>query len=268
MPVRANVCRNEVEANRGRMAYSRGPLVYCAESADNKGHVYNYLAPSVNNLATASVEQLAITGQKVVAIDVETQALDKDGQLQATSLTLVPYYAWNNRGVGSMIVWLADNIATLREGAFVVDDNAQMFKSAQAKHTYDQDHVEAMIDGRLPKNSFDTSIPRWTSWPQRGKEQTLKFELVEPMEPRSIEVYWYDDRGGVQVPQRWELEVWRENAWQAFPLYNTDEYANERDQFNVVHPAEPFVTDRLRMKVWPQDDAAVGVLEFVVRREK
>ncbi len=268
MPVRANVCRTEVEANRGRRAYSRGPLVYCAESADNPGHVYNYLAPSVDDLAAARVEQFAITGQKVVAINVETQSLDKDGQLQATPLTLVPYYAWNNRGVGSMIVWLADNIATLREGAFVVDDNAQMFKSAQAKHTYDQDHVEAMIDGRLPKNSFDTLIPRWTSWPERGKEQTLEFELVEPMEPRSIEVYWYDDRGGVQVPQRWELEVWRENAWQAFPLYNTDEYANERDQFNVVHPAGPFLTDRLRMKVWPQADAAVGVLELVVRKEK
>jgi DUF1680 family protein len=268
MPVRANVCRTEVEANRGRRSYSRGPLVYCAESADNPGHVYNYLAPTVKSLAAARTEPLAIKGQKVVAIEVETQALDKDGQLQATPLTLVPYYAWNNRSVGSMIVWLADNTATLRESAFVVDDNAQMFKSARATHTYDQDQVDAMIDGRMPKNSFDTSIPRWTSWSERGKEQVLQFELVKQIEPRSIEVYWYDDRGGVQVPQRWELEVWRENVWQAFPLYNTDEYATERDQFNVVHPAEPFLTDRLRMKVWPQENAAVGVLEFVVRREK
>jgi hypothetical protein len=267
MPVRASVCRQEVEADRDRIAITRGPLVYCAEAADNSGHVYNYLAPKVEELARARIEPLSIGAHTTMAVEVATRSLNAAGKLVEAPLKLVPYYAWNNRGVGSMIVWLPDDEAKLRQGALVIDDNARRFKSADASHTFDQDQVVAMIDGRLPQHSFDTSIPRWTSWPQRGKAQTLEFELAEPTNLRSVEVYWYDDHGGVQLPEKWELEVWRDGAWASFPLYNTDDYGVSRDQFNVVHPAEPLTTARLRLKVCPRKDAATGILEFLVRPE-
>jgi DUF1680 family protein len=268
MPVRANVCRAEVEADRGRVAVSRGPLVYCAEGADNAEHVYNYLAPTVEKLAAAETKPLAIAGHETLAIVAPAMALADDDQLTPAALTLIPYYAWNNRGQGSMAVWLPDNLDTLRRGDLVIDDHAKRFKSATATHTHEQDRTAAMIDGRLPKDSSDRSIPRWTSWPQRDKPQTLEFTLAEPTELRTAEAYWYDDRGGVQVPARWELEHWHDGDWRPFPLYNTDSYQVERDQFNVVHPARPLTVDRLRMRVWPQAGAAVGVLEFVVRPER
>ncbi|MGD9636197.1 MAG: glycoside hydrolase family 127 protein, partial [Pirellulales bacterium] len=268
MPVRASVCREEVEADRGRVAFSRGLLVYCAESADNTGHVYNYLVHPREALDSARVEPRSIAGHEVQAITLEAEALGDARQLAPAPLVLVPYYAWNNRGVGSMAVWLPDNEATLRRGAVVVDDNAKRFKSASASHTFDGDHVEAMIDGRLPENSADTSIPRWTSWPQHGKPQTLEFALSKPINLRTVEVYWYDDHGGVQIPDRWELDIQEPNSpWRPFPLYNTDSYGRAPDQFNVIHPAEPLSVERLRMHVWPRKDAAAGVLEFVVREE-
>jgi hypothetical protein len=267
MPVRASLCRDEVEADRGRVAFTRGPLVYCAESADNAGHVYNYLVDPQQALASARVEPREIAGHQLSAIALEAEWLDGDGKLSPAPLALIPYYAWNNRGVGSMAVWLPDNEATLRRGALVIDDNAKSFKSATATHTYDGDRTEALIDGRLPKNSSDTSIPRWTSWPQRGEMQTLEFDLARPIELRTVEVYWYDDHGGVQVPERWELDFEADGKWQPFPLYNTDSFGVAPDQFNVVHPAAPLTAERLRMRVWPQKDAAAGVLEFVVREE-
>jgi DUF1680 family protein len=267
MPVRVNVCRQEVEANRGRVALTRGPLVYCAEAVDNEEHVDNYLAPSTEELTHARVEPLTIGEHTTRAVTVASRALNAAGKLVAAPLKLVPYYAWNNRGVGSMVVWLPDNEQTLRQGALVIDDNARRFKSVRASSTYDQDQADAMIDGRLPQRSFDTSIPRWTSWPERGKEQTLEFELAKPTNVRSVEVYWYDDHGGVQLPEKWELQLWRDGAWTSFPLYNTDDYGVTGDQFNVVHPAEPLTTERMRVKVWPRKDAAVGILEFLVRPE-
>lgn len=269
MPVRASVCREEVESDRGRVAFSRGPLVFCAESADNMRHVYNYLVRPRSATQSARVERRTIAGHVVDAIALKAEALDGDGGLVPSPLLLVPYYAWNNRGVGSMAVWLPDNEETLRRGALVIDDNAQRFNSATATHTFDDDRPAAMIDGRLPKHSFDNSIPRWTSWPQRGEMQTLEFELARPIELRTVEVYWYDDHGGVQAPARWELDVQvqGQNEWRPFPLYNTDSFGVELDQFNVVHPAEPITVQRMRMRVWPRADAAAGVLEFVVREE-
>lgn len=272
MQVRFSTCREEVEANRGRVAVTRGPLVYCVESADNAAHTSTYMIPPSSLDAKADVAQLAIEGHTTYVVIVNAERLNEDGDLEAASLRLVPYYAWNNRGVGSMAVWLPDNVETLRAGALVVDDNAKRFASAKASHTFAGDTTTALIDGLLPSHSFDTSIPRWTSWPKRGKPQTVEFELAELTPLRTVEVYWYDDRGGVQTPDRWELEVSDDDIeaagdWRPFSLYNTDAYGVEPNQFNVVHPAEPLTAKRLRLRVWPKADAAAGILEFVVRPE-
>lgn len=45
MPVHLNVCSDRVEANRGRVAVTRGPLVYCAEEIDNGGPVGRLAIP-------------------------------------------------------------------------------------------------------------------------------------------------------------------------------------------------------------------------------
>lgn len=267
MPVRVNLCRKEVAADRGRVAISRGPLVYCLEGVDNAAHASHYMLAADHVLANVVERPLEIAGHQVTAIELDAQAAGDEGDPKPARATLIPYYAWNNRGVSSMAIWLPDNLETLRAGALTIDDNAKRFKSAKATHTFDQDRTSAMIDGRLPKNSFDTSIPRWTSWPQRGEPQTLDFELAEPLAVRTIEVYWYDDHGGVQVPERWELEVPDGDGWRAFQLYNTDNYGVAPDQFNVVHPAAPLTVDRLRLRVWPKRDAAAGILELVVRPE-
>lgn len=267
MPVRASSCRQEVEADRGRIAVTRGPLVYCAEFNDNEGHVFNYLATPADVTSHVDERMLSIANHDVKAVTLDSQRTDDAGKLIPARLTLIPYFAWNNRGVSSMEVWFPDNETTLRENAIVVSDNARRFKSAQASHTFDQDRVEAIVDGRLPKKSFDTSIPRWTSWPERGKPQTVELELAQPTNVRTIEVYWYDDGGGVQVPQEWSLEVKRDGAWEPFSLYNTDSYGVAADQYNVIHPAQPVTVERLRLQITPQADAAAGILEVVVSPE-
>src|SRR5690606_18570327 len=165
---------------------------------------------------------------------------------------------------GSMEVWIPDNATTLRENSISVSDNARRFRSAKASHTFDRDSEQAIVDGRTPTKSSDRSIPRWTSWPQRGKTQTVELELQRPTSVRTLEVYWYDDGGGVQAPQSWSLEMEQGGKWSPFPLYNTDFYGVALDQFNVVHPAQPVTVEKLRLRIEPKSAAAAGILEVVV----
>ena len=88
--VRAN---GLVEADRGRTAVERGPLVYCAEGVDNPG--ISVLEASIGKNPAFSVEHRAGLLQ---GIDV----------IKAGSLTLVPYYAWCHRGAGEMEVWFKE----------------------------------------------------------------------------------------------------------------------------------------------------------------
>lgn len=120
MPVRTVKADQHVRADQGRTAVERGPLVYCAEGADNQGFcIFNFLVPRQPRFTVVDHQ---ISGQRdvnfsVKAIEVEGQAVDTDAagkvKAQSATLTMIPYYAWNHRGTGLMQVWLPQSISAL-----------------------------------------------------------------------------------------------------------------------------------------------------------
>jgi hypothetical protein len=93
MPVRRAAAREEVKADRGRIALQRGPIVYCLEWPDNPGvDVRDVVLPD-NEKLTAQFEPDLLNG-------VET--------IKGEHVKAIPYYAWANRGKGDMEVWIAD----------------------------------------------------------------------------------------------------------------------------------------------------------------
>ncbi len=123
MPVRAVQCHPYALENVGRVALTRGPLLYCIEQADHPG-----LTLSDVRLPLDQVSQIAISSFQpdllggVVTLNVPAISAPLDGQwsghlyrtaspqppaaAQPVMLTAVPYYAWANRAPGAMRVWL------------------------------------------------------------------------------------------------------------------------------------------------------------------
>jgi DUF1680 family protein len=99
MAVRRVVADERVEADRGRVALERGPLVYCAEGADNGGSVLESLLP--DDAPIRLTERPNLLGGVTT---LETVARTSDGKRRP--LVAIPYYAWSNRGPGEMSVWL------------------------------------------------------------------------------------------------------------------------------------------------------------------
>lgn len=265
MPVRFNASDARVEANRGRVAVTRGPLVMAAEEADN-GVVQRLVVDALPATEAVTVGTLPITeAHTVVNVRFPARAVEGDATVPAT-VSLIPYYAWNNRGNASMIVWLPREAGRVQyfDGEKVVGGR---YGPVKASHTYSGDTVAALADGKRPAASDDTSVPRWTSWPQKGTPQWVEVALLEPRPLRSVGVYWYDDRGGVQRPASWRVEVRTDGRWQPLDLYVTDSYQVEADRYNVVHPAAPVTADAVRIHMVPRRDAAVGILDVDVQFE-
>jgi uncharacterized protein len=106
MPVRFNRANVQVRADRGRVAITRGPLVFCAEGIDNAEPVQQFYVsplPSASSIVTSTFDQGVLKG----LIRIELPAKRASGP--DSRLVLVPYYAWDNRGDGSMLVWLPAN---------------------------------------------------------------------------------------------------------------------------------------------------------------
>ena len=125
MPVRTVVANPRVADDRGRIAVERGPLVYCAEWADNEGvNPHHLLLPRQPKFEVMPAYSILNTEGNnkyfdVTAIAAQAQDVhvDRDGRIAAkdVSVKLIPYYAWNHRGAGKMDVWLARSLSGLED---------------------------------------------------------------------------------------------------------------------------------------------------------
>ncbi|WP_266367077.1 glycoside hydrolase family 127 protein [Tellurirhabdus rosea] len=92
MPVREVVANEKVTSDKGLIAIERGPLVYCAEGIDNNGQALKATLAPGQRFSTV-VQKDLLGGITVLKSSAPA------------ALTLIPYYAWSNRGPGEMTVW-------------------------------------------------------------------------------------------------------------------------------------------------------------------
>jgi hypothetical protein len=106
MPVQISTCIDKVEAYRGRVAVTRGPLVYCAEEVDNNGKAQRLAIgkpPATGRIKISTIPDGVLKGVKMISFP----AIERQGdQERPLDIHLVPYYSWNNRGAKSMAVWI------------------------------------------------------------------------------------------------------------------------------------------------------------------
>jgi DUF1680 family protein len=111
-----------VDATRGCLAIQRGPIIYCLEDRDQeiKGRL---LDVQIDKNCPLSPRWEGNLLDGVMVIEAQGQFVDHEvwrGRLyqpvtfagQTTTrparLIAIPYYAWGNRGIGSMRVWIPE----------------------------------------------------------------------------------------------------------------------------------------------------------------
>ncbi len=100
MPVRRVLSHENVEANCGKVALMRGPVVYCLEDTDNKDvDLFTLSLPRSADLTSEHRPEL-LEGVTVI----RGQGFDAGGK--PVQLIAVPYHAWCNREKGPMTVWI------------------------------------------------------------------------------------------------------------------------------------------------------------------
>ncbi|GHV32582.1 hypothetical protein FACS18949_03960 [Clostridia bacterium] len=103
----------EAHHTRGKAALRVGPLVYCAESADNTSSPGFYRVNSANAAFTAFTPKGLPDGTIGYGVPASRLEYDETGKLYTAAaprevtdeLRLIPYHLWANRGEGDMSVW-------------------------------------------------------------------------------------------------------------------------------------------------------------------
>ena len=105
----------KVEEVRNQVAFARGPVVYCAETADLPGidditSLYvtrtTDFTPHREQGTSGNVAVLRGLGLHMPAVAGSLYIEVEDVDPVSIPLTLIPYFTWNNREPGQMSVWL------------------------------------------------------------------------------------------------------------------------------------------------------------------
>jgi len=272
MPVRRVLANDKVEADRGRVALQRGPLVYCVEAVDNGGlRTDAIVLPDEANLQVSRRKDLledvvVMTGDVAVAFEPRW---GEHAKVRSHPMVAVPYYAWANRGEGYMDVWLARTPAhaTLLPartagGAATV--------SASAKHAAGQ--LAALTDGRKgPKSNF-RATPRFTWSGQTQGVQWIQYEWSQACELSHTAVYWAVDqrkkvywgeriRGAdLKLPKSWRVLYRNGSTWR--PVESEDPFSRQLDRPNEIG-FTPVKTTAVRLEV-VFDEAPCAIQEWLI----
>jgi len=259
MPVRRVVASERVEADRGRAALQRGPIVFAAEWPDNANHrVRNLVLPDSAELQSAFRPDL-LRGVQTVTANAVALTEAEHGETMKTEQTLVaiPYSTWSNRGRGEMEVWIARTDAAARPTPYPT------LATMSAVTTSGRKNPRAINDGEEPSASSDASF--YFDWlPTRGTTEWIEYAFPASSRVSRSEVYWFDDtaRGGVRVPQSWRLLYKDGSGWK--PVEAKSAYPVDKDRYNVV-TFTPVTTTGLRLEVTMQPQFSAGVQEWKVR---
>jgi len=261
MPIRRIIANENVEADRGRVALQRGPIVFCLEAPDNDGKVLNLMIPDDAKLQAEFRPDL-LNGVVVITGQAGLTKRTIDGEIVPAGekpFTAIPYYAWAHRGPGQMTVWPA-RIPQASKPAPA--DTLTYISKTTASFVHAS--LDAIKDQVIPQSSSDSSALQLDFWPHKGTTEWLQFEWDKEHEISAVKVYWFDDtgRGECKIPQSWNV-LYRDARGGFQPVSSNTPYGTEKDKFNKVE-FKPVKTSAIKIEIALQKDCSAGVLEVVI----
>lgn len=139
MDVHKVLTNEAVTTNNNLVAIERGPIVYCAEFADNDGSVFNLSLPEKAK-SVVNIKNTFLNGAPVIEAEGKIYSISSDNSVKEEDviINLIPYYARAYRGAGEMKVWLpldGEKIKTaLVEQTKVVDEVIIANEESEKKH--------------------------------------------------------------------------------------------------------------------------------------
>lgn len=261
MEPRVVVANSKVEADRGRVAVERGPIVYCAEWPDNDFDVLSVLINQNPKFETVDKPEL-LEGIVELVTDGQVLEFDKSGRLvtKDVKITMIPYYAWAHRGRGNMAVWLPRELSASRPSM-----PPTLASESKIETSGEYSSLQSVNDRLLPKDENDRSVPYYHWWPKQGTTEWISYNFPGDKEVQSATVYWYDDGpwGGCRVPKSWKI-YYKDAAGNWVPVSNPDKYSVNKGAANTVN-FDPVTTSALKLEVVLPDDNATGIFEWEVR---
>ncbi len=236
MPVQRVRCDERVEANKGRVALQRGPVVYSFEQIDNKVPL------------TRLVLEPGVAFQPFWKADLCDGVFAIKGDNGAVA---VPNFARLNRGEGRAMVWMVEDAAKagFHKGVF-----------AKASVSFSRGEMKPKVSAI---NDMDAKNGNFDFWPHLATSEWIRYDFGKDTEVAKSAVVWFDDKaqkGNCRIPASWTLSAMQgDGSWKVV----AESRAPATNGWDEVSFA-PVKTRALRLDVQLPAGFSAGVREWKV----
>ncbi len=271
MEVRRIVANENAEDLCDKVAFERGPVVFCLEANDqsDKSIFDKYILDSTP--VKAAFEKDLLGG--VMTLNGMAKKAERNGEVKDVPFRAIPYSVWNNRGAQAMEVWVAHRpTAAVIAPEETIASKARTFSNRgpiqnDAPETAPTDSWAGGVNDQWePKRSSDTSKPYHYWWLKRGTTEAISYEFDQEYEVSNVGVYWLDfDHydGSFRVPESWTLYYkTADGEWKEVEEHSP--YTVRKDCYNSVD-FKPVKTRGLKILAKLQKGQSGGVLEWKVK---
>ncbi len=258
MPVRKVIANEKVVEDKGKFSIERGPLVYCAEWADNGGKVRNLLLDKNINFKYEYKENL-INGVNILKGISKSLSIDKSDNStieKEQNFIAIPYYAWAHRGNGEMTVWFP-----YEKSAANPTPLPTIASESKVTASYIHDQITAVNNQIIPKNSNDHEVSRLTFWSHKGTTEWVQYDFKEETIISHVHIYWFDDgpNGGCRVPEAWKVLYLKNGKWKEISKHG--DYPVLKDEFTTIEISN-VKTKSMRLEIKLKEGFSGGILEW------
>ena len=106
LPVRKIYASTHVREDVGCVALMRGPVVYCFEGADNGANLQALAVKKELDAKALVCTEGKLSGLTLLDVPSEELYTEEPPKEEAVMLRAIPYFAWGNRGLNQMRVWM------------------------------------------------------------------------------------------------------------------------------------------------------------------
>lgn len=138
--------------------------------------------------------------------------------------------------------------------------NLAVVATPSSSYTSGDTSVSALNDGHTPRRSRDRSQGSYGNWNRTGT-QWVQYEWSRPISTDKIDVYWWDDRQGVRLPDACRLFYWSGDEF--VPVRNSQGLGVEGDTFNTT-TFDEVKTTKLKLEMDSDGRFSTGILEWKV----
>ncbi|GIP18467.1 hypothetical protein J40TS1_41090 [Paenibacillus montaniterrae] len=133
--------------------------------------------------------------------------------------------------------------------------------TATASYVSPWESLTGLNDGYTPTSSSDRGHPVYGNWNNPNTTQWVQYTWSQPYTIDKVDVYWFDDGGGIDLPASYTIQYWNGSAWTS--VSNAEGYGLLADQYNTTSFA-PVTTDRIRLSVTAKATASTGIQSWKV----